>query len=102
MQLVQQVLREVDEACTGSDRILELMRLSGQLADGIEVSDMLALLVTRGLDAAAWTDGNVDPTLGNDLAILGYDRDFAHSTRLPRCRLPGLCCRSRAGPAGSA
>ncbi len=90
VQLVQQVLQEVDEACSRFRPDSELMRLSGQLADGTEVSELLALLVTRALDVAKWTDGNVDPTLGNDLAVLGYDRDFAQldpPAALPAARI---------------
>ncbi len=77
VQLVQQVLREVDEACSRFRPDSELIRLAGRLADGSDVSELLALLVARALRAAAWTDGDVDPTLGNDLSALGYDRDFA-------------------------
>ena len=41
-----------------------------------QVSPLLAVAVRTALDAARLTDGLVDPTLGGDLAALGYDRDI--------------------------
>jgi thiamine biosynthesis lipoprotein len=41
------------------------------------VSPLLAALVRTGLDAAERTDGLVDPTLGRNLRLGGYDRTFA-------------------------
>ncbi|GAA1848897.1 FAD:protein FMN transferase [Pseudonocardia ailaonensis] len=40
------------------------------------VSPLFAELVGAALDAAAHTGGAVDPTLGSELAALGYDRDL--------------------------
>ena len=40
------------------------------------VSPLLAGAVRTALDAARLTDGLVDPTLGQDLVALGYDRDI--------------------------
>ncbi len=41
------------------------------------VSDGLAEAMTVALAAARWTEGLVDPTVGEALVSLGYDRDFA-------------------------
>ena len=41
------------------------------------LSDGLAEAVRVALDAAAWTGGLADPTVGAALISLGYDRDFA-------------------------
>ena len=41
------------------------------------VSEGLAEAIAVALAAARWTGGLVDPTVGNALAALGYDRDFA-------------------------
>ncbi len=41
------------------------------------VSEGLAEAIAVALAAARWTGGLVDPTVGNALASLGYDRDFA-------------------------
>lgn len=43
---------------------------------GAEVSDTLAGLARQALESAALTDGDVDPTLGNALGAVGYDRDI--------------------------
>ncbi len=40
------------------------------------MSELLAELVQASLDVARITDGAVDPTVGNAVACLGYDRDF--------------------------
>ncbi|WP_230085600.1 FAD:protein FMN transferase [Arthrobacter sp. AQ5-05] len=67
----------VDTAASRFRPDSELMRLQPSLATGASVSPLLALLVGAALEAAAWTDGDVDPTLGKDLDALGYDRDIA-------------------------
>jgi thiamine biosynthesis lipoprotein len=41
------------------------------------VSDLLFDAVTAALRAARLTDGDVDPTVGEALVALGYDRDFS-------------------------
>lgn len=41
-----------------------------------EVSPLWAELITAALDAARFTDGDVDPTIGSALIALGYDRDI--------------------------
>jgi FAD:protein FMN transferase len=41
------------------------------------VSEGLAEAIAVALAAARWTGGLVDPTVGNALCSLGYDRDFA-------------------------
>lgn len=74
--VVRQVLQSVDEACSRFRSDSELMRLRAPLARGTEVSQMLALLVRQAVRAANWTGGDVDPTLGNNLLALGYDRDL--------------------------
>jgi thiamine biosynthesis lipoprotein len=42
----------------------------------VPVSPLLAELVSTALAAAAWTGGDVDPTVGGAIVGLGYDRDF--------------------------
>ena len=41
------------------------------------VSDGLAEAIGVALEAARWTRGLADPTVGDALIWLGYDRDFA-------------------------
>ena len=40
------------------------------------VSDGLGEAISVALEAARWTGGLVDPTVGGALISLGYDRDF--------------------------
>ena len=50
------------------------------------VSDVLSELLDAALAAARATAGAVDPTLGDALAALGYDRDFPEVTEAARRR----------------
>ncbi|WP_394770948.1 FAD:protein FMN transferase [Lacisediminihabitans sp.] len=77
VEITRLVLDEVDAACSRFRADSELARLSEDLPNGVEVSGMLAVLVREALHSAEITDGDVDPTLGNELASLGYDRDIA-------------------------
>jgi FAD:protein FMN transferase len=70
------VIRSVDVACSRFRPDSELARCRPRLAGGFNASPMLALLVEQALLAAEWSGGDVDPTLGNELDALGYDRDI--------------------------
>ena len=60
---------EISAACRG---------VSGTQGGGSRiVSEGLAEAIAVALAAARWTGGLVDPTVGNALRALGYDRDFA-------------------------
>lgn len=74
--ITREVIQAVDEACSRFREDSELSRLRSDFATGARVSPMLSDLVSKALLAAAWTGGSVDPTLGNELVALGYDRDF--------------------------
>jgi FAD:protein FMN transferase len=65
----------VDAACSRFRADSELMTLPA--GRPVLVSEQLAELVRAALDAAAATDGLVNPTVGTVLAALGYDRDWA-------------------------
>jgi thiamine biosynthesis lipoprotein len=69
------VLVRVDRAANRFDPTSEISRLP---EDGrpTEVSPLLAELVREACDAAEWTCGAVDPTVGRALLDLGYDRDI--------------------------
>jgi thiamine biosynthesis lipoprotein len=75
-QLTGDVLAEIDLACSRFRDDSELARLRDSLPTGAIVSQTLADLINGALLAAEWSDGAVDPTLGNDLIALGYDRDI--------------------------
>ncbi len=55
----------------------ELARMATDGAGARAVSERLAEAVSVALEAARWTGGRVDPTVGNTLVELGYDRDFS-------------------------
>jgi FAD:protein FMN transferase len=74
--LVEAELAAVDEACSRFRPDSELSRAE-QIGRPVTVSPLLAELVGTALDAARRSGGDVDPTLGADLARLGYDRDIA-------------------------
>ena len=75
-ELVETELAAVDEACSRFRPDSELSRAE-QTGRPVTVSPLLAELVGTALDAARRSGGDVDPTLGADLARLGYDRDIA-------------------------
>jgi thiamine biosynthesis lipoprotein len=70
-------LAAVDLACSRFRPDSELSQLNA--ADGAvtTVSELFADLVQAALRAARLTDGDVDPTCGQALLEIGYDRDFA-------------------------
>ncbi|WP_427016579.1 FAD:protein FMN transferase [Pseudarthrobacter sp. P1] len=88
--LVRTTIDAVDAACSRFRPDSELARLAPRLPAGACASPLLARLVERALLAAAWTDGDVDPTLGHDLVALGYDRDILRIDPFAPAPAPGL------------
>ncbi|KAA9153623.1 FAD:protein FMN transferase [Amycolatopsis acidicola] len=74
--LVEAELAAVDQACSRFRPGSELA-LAERAGTDVEISDLLAGLVSAALEAARRTGGDVDPTLGDALARLGYDRDLS-------------------------
>src|SRR5580698_9660647 len=70
-------LAAVDMACSRFRPDSELSRLNGSGGAVVPVSRLFAELVDAALRAARLTDGDVDPTCGQALEEIGYDRDFA-------------------------
>jgi thiamine biosynthesis lipoprotein len=90
-------LAAVDRACSRFRPDSELARLNGAGGAVTSVSELFAELVEAALRSARLTDGDVDPTCGQALEEIGYDRDFAvlqadeqprHRAR-PARRVPG-------------
>jgi thiamine biosynthesis lipoprotein ApbE len=75
---VEQVLAEVDLAASRFREDSELVQLP--VGEWKRVSPLLARFLTVARDAAEWTDGLVDPTVGTSLRDLGYDRTFTQVT----------------------
>lgn len=72
---VEEVLAGVDLAASRFRADSELSRLRPDTWTAASPLFVRALIVAR--DAALWTDGLVDPTLGQSLRDLGYDRTFS-------------------------
>jgi FAD:protein FMN transferase len=70
-------LSAVDRACSRFRPDSELSALNGSGGAVVSVSELFAQLLEAALRAARLTDGDVDPTCGQALAEIGYDRDFA-------------------------
>jgi thiamine biosynthesis lipoprotein len=74
---VEELLAEFDLACSRFREDSELSSLNAAAGSPVRVSPLLLEAVTAALRAARLTDGDVDPTVGQALIALGYDRDFA-------------------------
>lgn len=70
-------LRALDLACSRFRPDSEVQALAAYGGSPMPASPLLREAVQVALDAAAWTDGMLDPTLGTTMIGLGYDRDFA-------------------------
>ncbi len=71
------VLADIDLACSRFRDDSELSRLNAAAGDERSVSPLLATAIGHGLRAARLTDGDVDPTVGTAMRLIGYDVDFA-------------------------
>ena len=67
-------LAELDRTCSRFRTDSELTKLNAE--GSAIVSPLLLELIRVALDAARWSGGLVDPTVGPALRSLGYDRDF--------------------------
>ena len=74
-------LAAMDAACSRFRSDSELWRVNHARGHPVPVSPLFAEALTVALAAAALTDGDVDPTCGQSLVRLGYDRDFAQARR---------------------
>ncbi|MBV8385428.1 MAG: FAD:protein FMN transferase [Acidimicrobiia bacterium] len=75
--IVQDELDIVDTACSRFRPDSELTALNDAAGRPVRVSAVLGEAISVALRAAALTDGDVDPTIGEAVRVLGYDRDFA-------------------------
>jgi FAD:protein FMN transferase len=79
---LQAELDEIDRACSRFRDDSEITRLHGHAGHPAPVGSVLADALDTALRAAELTDGLVDPTVGDAVVRLGYDRDFAEVTAL--------------------
>ncbi len=74
---VAQTVAAFDRACSRFHEDSELSALNDAAGKApVRVSPLLLDAVTAALRAARLTGGDVDPTVGQALVALGYDRDF--------------------------
>jgi thiamine biosynthesis lipoprotein len=78
---VEAVLADIDLAASRFRDDSELSRLNASDGEWRQISPLFAQALRVALDAAAWTEGLVDPTVGAALIDLGYDRSFALLTQ---------------------
>jgi thiamine biosynthesis lipoprotein len=86
---VEQLFAEREQRFSRFRPDSELSRLNRSARPLVAVSSELASALAVALDAAAQTDGLVDPTLGRALTGAGYDRDFADVADDLRPAAPG-------------
>lgn len=67
----------IDAACSRFRDDSELAEVNRRAGRPTHVGPLLFEAVETALRAAHLTDGDVDPTVGEAMRILGYDRDFA-------------------------
>src|ERR1700733_8658938 len=75
--VVERVVAEFDQACSRFRDDSELSLVNAAAGAAVRAGPVLLEAVTVALRAARLTGGDVDPTVGQALISLGYDRDFA-------------------------
>lgn len=73
---VEEVVAAFDRACSRFRDDSELCEVNERAGSAVPASALLLDAVEAALRAAALTNGDVDPTVGEALVALGYDRDF--------------------------
>jgi FAD:protein FMN transferase len=73
---VRATVDEFDRACSRFRADSELCRVNERAGSTVRVGPVLLEAIAAALRAARLTEGDVDPTVGEALIALGYDRDF--------------------------
>jgi thiamine biosynthesis lipoprotein ApbE len=92
--VVERQLAAIDLAASRFRSDSELSRLNLAAGDWVAVSPLFARALRVARDAAQWSEGLVDPTVGAALIDLGYDRTFT----LVAAAGPPLTLFARAAP----
>lgn len=74
---VEDEVSAIDAACSRFRPDSELQRVNSAGGRPCRVSTLLIEAVQAALWAAEATNGDLDPTIGEVMEVLGYDRDFA-------------------------
>jgi thiamine biosynthesis lipoprotein ApbE len=88
----------IDRVCSRFRADSELSALNARAGLAVRVSPLLIEAIELALNAARLTDGDVDPTVGQALELVGYDRDW-RLLAAPREEQapPRITLRARAG-----
>lgn len=81
---VESVVADFDRACSRFRDDSELCAVNAATGQWMGLSPLLMEAIQAALRAAELTDGDVDPTVGQALITLGYDRDYAALSDSPR------------------
>jgi thiamine biosynthesis lipoprotein len=85
-EAVAAVVEEFDRACSRFREDSELTAVNAAAGRSVAGSRLLIDSVEAALRAATLTGGDVDPSVGEALIALGYDRDFASIASDPSTR----------------
>jgi len=75
-QIATRLLDDVDRTCSRFRKDSDLVRANSCAGSWTTVDPLLVKAVGVAMEAAAQTEGLVDPTLGYALVAVGYDRDI--------------------------
>jgi thiamine biosynthesis lipoprotein len=76
-QIATRLLDVVDRTCSRFRKDSDLVRANAAAGSWTNVDPLLVKAVGAAVEAAAQTDGLVDPTLGHAMVAVGYDRDIS-------------------------
>ena len=76
-QIATRLLEDVDRTCSRFRQDSDLVRANAHAGCWTDVDPLLVKAVGAAMEAAAQTDGLVDPTLGHAMTAVGYDRDIS-------------------------
>jgi thiamine biosynthesis lipoprotein len=74
---VEEEVAAIDAACSRFRDDSELTAVNRGAGRPVHAGPLLLEAIETALRAARLTDGDVDPTVGEAIRVLGYDRDFA-------------------------
>lgn len=75
--IVEDELSAIDRAASRFRADSEISLLRSAAGMPVSISPLLSEMIEVALRAAELTDGDVDPTIGNAMVALGYDRTFS-------------------------
>ncbi len=73
---VERELAAIDRACSRFRADSELSRVNARAGRSTRASPLLMEALEVAVRAAECSDGDVDPTVGRELELVGYDRDW--------------------------